>query len=367
MPSAEPAVSRLSASEAASKARALVERTIERNVPGVAPPFDLDIEVGPTPKEVVHSHDTLKLYRYRPLSDEIYRVPVLFVMSLVSRPYILDLAKGQSLIEYLSLQGFDVYLIDWGVPRREHRGLRLDDYVTRFIPECIEVVREDSGEPDVSLIGYCLGGLLALLYAAHTAETSGGPLKNLVCFTTPVNADGMSMYRTWTDPAHFDLDRLIDRLGNIPSELIDASIQMLRPFQKTAGQLKLLDHAQDEAFVTAHLRFDRWAADHIPFPGETARQLVNDFLRDNKLVRGAMEIAGRRLHLADVRVPFLHVAAQHDHIVPAAASQDVLKLVGSEDKSEIVLKGGHVSLVAGGNAVYRLWPRLDAWLSQRSV
>lgn len=357
----------LSTSEAALKAREVVERAIERNVPGAVPPRELDVEVGTTPKDVVHSRGTLKLCRYRPLSDEVYRVPVLFVMSLVSRPYILDLAKGQSLIEYLLLQGFDVYLIDWGAPRREHRHLRLDDYVTHLMPECIEIVREDSGEPDLSVVGYCLGGLLSVLYAALHPGAPDGPLKNLVCFTTPVNADGMPMYRTWTNPAHFDLDRLIDNLGNIPSELVDASIQMLRPFQKTAGQMKLLDNVQDGAFVAAHLRFDRWAADHIPFPGETARQLVNDFMRENKLVRNALEIAGRRVRLGEIRVPFLHVAAQHDHIVPPAASRDMLKLVGSTDKSEIVLKGGHVSLVAGGNAVYRLWPRLDAWLSQRSV
>ena len=216
----------------------------------------------------------------------------------------------------------------------------------------------------MSLIGYCLGGFLAALYAALYPD---GPLKNLVCFTTPVNSDGMPLYRTWTDPAHFDLDRLIDSLGNIPSELMDASIQMLRPFQKSAGQMKLLDNVQNEAFVTAHMRFDRWAADHIPFPGETARQLVNDFMRENKLIRKTLELDGRRVDLGNITVPFLHVTAQHDHIVPAAASRDLVTLVGSPDKSEIVLKGGHVSLVAGGNAIYRLWPKLDAWLSHRSV
>ena len=354
----------LTPEDVAAKARETVDRALQRNVPDLPTPVELDVEVGPTPKDILHTRGTMKLYHYRPLSPEVYRVPILIVMSLVSRPYILDLAKGQSFVEYLLLQGFDVYQIDWGVPRREHKHLRLDDYVTDFIPECVAVVDEDAGEPDVSIIGYCLGGFLAALYAALYPD---GPLKNLVCFTTPVNSDGMSLYRTWTDPAHFDLDRLIDSLGNIPSELMDASIQMLRPFQKSAGQMKLLDNVQDEAFVTAHLRFDRWAADHIPFPGETARQLVYDFMRENKLVRKTLELDGRTVDLGNITIPFLHVAAQYDHIVPAAASQDLVKLVGSPDKSEIVLKGGHVSLVAGGNAIYRLWPKLDTWLSHRSV
>ncbi len=363
----------LSSEEVAVKARATVDRAIQRHIPGLPTPTELaglpelGVEVGLTPKDIVHARGTLKLYHYRPLHDEVYRVPILFVMSLVSRPYILDLAKGQSLVEFLLLQGFDVYLIDWGTPRYEHHSLRLEDYVLDFLPECIAKVCEDADEHEVSLVGYCLGGLLAALYAALYPNGANRGLKNLVCFTTPINAEGMPLYRTWTDPAHFDIDTLIDTLGNIPSELINASIQMLRPLQKSAGQMKLLDHAGDEVFVKAHLRFDRWAAEHIPFPGETACQFVTAFLRENKLVRNMFEMDGQRVDFGRIQVPFLHVTAEHDHIVPAAASQDLIELVGSTDKTAIVLKGGHVSLVAGANAVYRLWPQLDSWLAERSV
>ena len=353
-----------SVEEIAAQARTAVERAIQRHLPGLRVPDDLTGELGATPKDVIHTQGTLKLYRYRPLCDEVYRVPLLLVMSLVSRPYILDLTKGQSLVEFLLRQGYDVYLIDWGVPRAEHATLRLEDYVLDFIPACVRVVTEDSGEPEVSMIGYCMGGQLAAMY---TALYPNGPVKNLVCFTTPINAEGMPLYRTWTDPAHFDLDRLIATLGNIPPELIEVSFDMLRPFQKTASRLKLLDNVEDDAFVKAHLRFERWAADQIPFAGETARQFITGFLRENKLVRNAFELAGRRVDFGHIQVPFLHVTAEHDHIVPVAASRDLIPLVGSQDKTAIVLKGGHVSLVAGANAMQRLWPQLDTWLAKRSL
>ncbi len=119
--------------------------------------------------------------------------------------------------------------------------------------------------------------------------------------------------------------------------------------------------------MKAHLRFERWAADQIPFAGETARQFITGFLRENKLVHNTFELAGRRVDFSQIQVPFLHVTAEHDHIVPAAASRDLITTVGSKDKTEIVLKGGHVSLVAGANAVHRLWPQLDAWLAARSL
>ncbi len=119
--------------------------------------------------------------------------------------------------------------------------------------------------------------------------------------------------------------------------------------------------------MKAFVRLDRWAADQIPFPGETARQFIVDFIRENQLVRNEMKIGPHRVDFGAIQIPFMHVAAEHDHIVPAEASKDLLGLVGSEDKTEIILKGGHVSLVAGGNAVYRLWPKLDNWLAPRSV
>ena len=71
--------------------------------------------------------------------------------------------------------------------------------------------------------------------------------------------------------------------------------------------------------------------------------------------------------LGNIRVPFMHVVAEHDHIVPYESARPLVPMVGSEDKREIMLKGGHVSLVAGANAVKRLWPKLDSWLSERST
>ena len=127
-----------------------VERTIQRGIKGLEYISTGDPAVGVTPKDVIPSRGTLKLYHYRPMSDEVYRVPVLLVMSLVSKPYILDLTPGQSLVEFLLKRGFDVFMIDWGIPRPEDKRLKFEDYVLDFIPDCIDKVLQSSGEPDVS-------------------------------------------------------------------------------------------------------------------------------------------------------------------------------------------------------------------------
>lgn len=348
----------------ADRVRREIDHAIQRRVKGLKYLVSSDPPVGVTPKDAIYSRGTLVLQHYRPLCDDVYRLPVLLIMSLVSRPYILDLAPGQSLVEFLLRRGFDVYLVDWGVPRPEDSRLRLENYVLDFMPDCIERVRSDSGEPEVSIIGYCMGGLLSVLYAALYTD---GPLRNLACFTTPVDFEAMGLMRQWVDPAHFDVDRVVDSLGNVPPELVMASFDMLRPVSRLAARVRLWDNMWNDDFVRSYRVFQRWANDQIPFPGEAFRQLVKEVQWPNSLCRNEFQLGGRRVDLSRIRVPFLHVLAEHDHIVPYAAGRPLVGLVGSQDKEELLLEGGHVSLVAGPNALGRMWPRLDAWLAERSV
>ncbi len=319
--------------------------------------------LGASAKETIFTQGTLKLHHYRPLTDELYRVPVLVVTSLVNQPYILDLAPGQSMVENLLRKGFDVYLIEWGRPRAEHQDLALEDYVLDRIPACIARVREDCGEPDVSVIGYCIGGLLATMYAAlHT----DGPLKNLVCMAAPVNSDGLESLKTWMG-SHFDEELLIDLYGNVPADLVQNALRMLRPFGRLAGAMNLLNNLDNPEFLQSNLRLGKWEADNIPFAAAAFRQMVNDFLRGNKLIHGTWTIGGRRVDASSIRVPFVHLLAEDDHITPYASSRDLVRLIGSVDKREIIIKGGHVGLVAGRGAEKRMWPALEAWLAERSV
>lgn len=344
--------------------RDVVERSIKRNIKGVEYFASPAPALGATPKDVLLTRGTLNLYHYRPLADEIYRVPLLLVMATTNRGYILDMVPGQSFVEFLLRQGYDVYMMDWSPPRADEKHLRLDDYVLDFIPDCIERVRADSGEPDVTLMGYCFGGVLSTIY---TALHANGPVKNLAAFTTPVDFTKMPMFQAWSDPRYFDVDRLVDTLGNIPPDLIFASFDMLRPAARLAGNIRLLDNMWNDEFVKSYRMFDRWATDALPLAGEYFRQTTKELMWKNGLMTGELVIGGRKVDLGNIGVPLLHVVAEHDHIVPYEASKPLVQKVGSTDKEEVVLKGGHISLVAGANAQKRLWPRLDRWLQERSL
>ncbi len=353
-----------SASNIRERVEQTVNRAIQRSVKGLqlvtAPPA----QVGLTPKDVVLERGTLRLYHYVPQSDEVYRVPVIIVMATTNKGFLFDLAPSQSFVEFLLQRGYDVYMIDWEAPQPEERHLNLASYTQDFIPSCVELVTQRSGEPDVSIIGYCAGGMLSVIYAATHPD---GPLKNLVCFTTPINFKEMGLTNIWSDERYFDLDRIVDTLGIIPQEMITQSFEMQRPAQRAAGNLRLWDQMWNDQFVEAYRKMERWGEETLPLAGEYFRDTTRELTWRNKLYTGELVVDGKPAKLSNIKVPVLHCMAEHDHLVPYKAGKPLLEQVSSTDTQEILMKGGHVSLVAGPKAIGRLWPRVDEWLAERSV
>ncbi len=340
-----------------------LQRTLARA--GIALPDHADVAgpLGVTPRETVLAIGTMKLHRYKPLADTVYRVPLLICTSLVNQPYILDLVPGQSMVEFLLRQGYDVFMIEWGRPRREHAGLTLEDHVQHRLPACVQRVLELSGERELSLLGYCVGGLLSVLYAAlHPAA----PIRNLVCMAAPINGDGLVALKAFMGP-DFDEDSLLAQYGNLPGDWVQNALRALKPFGKLGGAMGLLNSAGNADVVTSHLRMGKWETDNLPFPGAVFKQMLRDFLRGNQLVGGNWVIGGQCVDAHNIKMPLLHLLAQDDHITPYESARWLMQIVGSHDKQEIIVKGGHVGLVAGRGAQTRMWPALDGWLAPRSA
>ncbi len=321
--------------------------------------------VGQTPKDVLWQRGTAKLYRYRATTPTVHPVPLLMVHSLISKPYILDLIPGNSFVEYLVGQGHDVYLIDWGTPRPEDKSLTLESYVLDMVPAVIEIMLETSDATEFSLFGYCMGGLLALLYAATHPDA---PLRNLVTLATPVDFTEMGLQSFWAQEPFLDVDRVVDTFGNVPAALMQQSFRMLKPASEVSAirYVTLWQNVLNDRYVEQYRAFDQWTGDHIPFAGECFRQTTRELVRGNKLAKGELTLGNRSAKLEDIRCSFLAVAAESDHIVPLAATRMQPDMVGSTDKELVVMPGGHVGLAAGRKAVQTLWPHVSSWLADRS-
>lgn len=345
-------------------AQSVVEQAIQRNLKGLGYLASPAPVLGASAKDVIVSRGPMRLYHYHPLTDEVYRVPVLLVMATTNRGYIFDMVPGQSLVEFLLLRGYDVFMLDWEAPRPEDRALGLKDYVEDFLGSAIAEVRRSTGEHDVSLIGYCMGGVLSMMWSG--LNHASGPA-NLAVFTTPADFREMTLFRAWSDQRYFDVDRLVDTLGLAPADMLLTAFDMLRPAGRASANFTLYDNLWNEDYVKSHRMFDRWSNDMLPLAGQYFRETTKQLVWDNALMEGTLRIGGRLVELDRISCPFLHVTAEHDHIVTTGASAPLIGMVGSADKEQVVLKGGHVSLIAGPNAVRRMWPKLDSWLGEKSV
>lgn len=320
--------------------------------------------VGLSPKRTIWSKNKARLYRYDATTEVKHATPILLVYALINRPYILDLAPGNSLVEFLVGEGYDVYMLDWGTPGEEDAGLRLEDYVLDYIPRAVKQVLKASGAESFTLLGYCMGGTMSLLYAAAHPEA---PIKNMVLLTTPVDFKDAGLYSAWLDPEHFNVDRVVDVMKLVPVEMLDAGAKLLKPIQNYVGPyVALADRLHDESFVEGWLAMNHWVNDGIPFAGETYRQWVKEFYQGNKLIKGELVLGGKPVKLENIRCSVLNVTGDLDHIVSPCQSGPLLDAVGSEDKEHLALKAGHVGVVAGRAAKKNFFPKLDAWLAQRS-
>ena len=356
--------SSVGASPVVERLQAEVERSIQRGLKGLEFFGPQTPTVGSTPKSLIHRQGHLSLYHYHPMSDEVFRVPVLLVMATTNKAFVFDMAPGQSLIEFLLKRGHDVYVIDWNPPTAAERDIKLENYVLDFIPDSVRRVQADSGIEDVSIIGYCAGGMMSVLYAALHAD---GPLKNLVTFTTPIDFSRMELFRRMTDPAQLKLEQMTDADGLVPASRVVRMFNMLRPASDLTNQVRLWDNIWNDAYVRQFRLMERWTAETLPLPGGYARQMTQEMLQKNALFEGTLKLRGRLVDLSAIKVPVLSFVARYDHIVPHECARPLIDRVSSTDKEEVVLPGGHVSLVAGPNAVKRMWPKLNEWLEGRST
>src|SRR5258708_21560238 len=97
-------------------------------------------------------------------------------------------------------------MLGWSAPKPQEKRLQIEDYVLGFIPDCVRQVQRDSSETDVTVIGYCFGGVLSLLYGSIFFD---GPMKNLICFTTPVDFREMKLFQNFADRRYFDVGQFI--------------------------------------------------------------------------------------------------------------------------------------------------------------
>jgi polyhydroxyalkanoate synthase len=334
------------------------------NIPQV-PEIARRVQVATTPHDVVYEEDSLKLLRYKNEHSIDFKEPVVVCFALVNRPYILDLQPNRSVIRQLLKRGFDVYLIDWGIPTAADRTLRLQDYVCGFLKNVVDFVAAHADSPKINLLGYCMGGTMSAMFTALYPQS----VRNLILMAAPIDFSGdEGLLNVWTREENFDVDGLIDTFGNCPGAFLQSGFQMMKPvqnyFEKYTGFAEKLD---DDAYLENFFAMERWVNDNIPVAGETFREFVKHLYQQNELVMGEFKLRDMPVKLQNITCPLLTLVADQDHLVPPNSTLAIRHYVSSNFVHHMSINAGHIGLAVSSKAHSQLWPDAAMWIADHST
>ncbi|MEH7118826.1 alpha/beta fold hydrolase [Neobacillus vireti] len=317
-------------------------------------------KTGITPRDEIWRKNKSVLWHY-PAKQKKYEIPLFFIYSLFNKPYILDIAPKVSVIEALTNMGYEVYLLDWGSPGYEDKQNGIDTYIEKYLQTAVKRAIRHSGAPEITLIGYCIGGTIASIYASIAEE----PIKNLIVATVPIDFEPFMGPDKWAEglrEGDINLEGFIDAYGIIPPKLVEGMFRTIGSPIYFTNYTNLLYRAHDSNYVDKWRRMNKWTLDQVPLAGEAYRQLANDFFKENKLVKGEWMVGNKRVDLKNIRANLFVVSGSRDNLVHEDQSKPIMDLVSSQDKTYITVETGHVSLALTG----LLAKIVHQWASSRS-
>lgn len=318
-----------------------------------------------TRSRVIYESGLVRLRHYEPRGANKKRVPLLLIYSLIKRPFILDLQPGRSVIEYLVKQGFDVYLIDWIPPRSGDKNHGFDDYVNTDIANAVRAVQIYAGVEQISIVGYCFGAMLGLIYSA----LHNGNVKNLVSLMLPLDTSVRQLpieHLTAATMTARTARMIVDMYGNAPAWMIYSSFNTLAPthhlLDKFVGAYRT--SSARPAYIDTFRLFERWLHSDVPMAGRIFLE-TSQLWRENSLMKGTMKIGGQLADLTRITCPLLNVIGDQDDIVNPLSSEPLPELVSSDDKQNLHYPTGHMGAAISADSLKRLWPQIANWLSAR--
>ncbi len=319
---------------------------------------DLSVKPWSCEFEVVHEDWLFKLLHFK--GERKHRIPLLLVYAFINRPYILDLHEEVSVVRKLIAEGIDVWMIDWGYPKRADKFMKISDYVD-YIDFCVDKIRRETKVDAITLHGYCLGSTLAVIYSALFPEK----IKNLVIQTPPINFNTENALALWAK--HLDPKKISRAMGNVSGEMLNISFLLVDPIRLVLGKYQgLLENAEDDRFLKEFFYMDFWIFDSPAIPGSVFEEFIERWYQKNELIENKYEINGKKVDLQNITMPVLALYAEKDHITPPNSVIPFFEKIPSKDKKAMSVDKGHIGLTVSKSSHAKLWKEAIKWIVERS-
>ncbi len=332
-------------------------------LPTLADPeaFRIGGNIATSPGAAVFRSRMMEIIQYEARTEKVHATPLVLFPPWINKFYILDLREKNSLVRWITEQGFTLFVISWVNPDESYRDVGIDTYIEEGFLSAIEEVKRLCGVRKVNVAGYCIGGTTLALTLALMARRGDDSVKSATFFTTLTD---------FSDPGEVGVFLEDDFLDGIEAECAQTGILDRLFMARTFSFLRARDLVYGPA-VRSYLMgeappaFDLlyWNGDGTNLPGRMAVEYLRWLCQQDLFATEGLPLCGETLHLSDITLPLCSIACESDHIAPWKSVWRGVRTMGAADKTFILSESGHVAGIVNppsrgkyGHYINETWP-----------
>jgi len=352
--------------------------------------FELGENIATTPGEVVYRNRMMELIQYAPATSEVHATPLVIFPPWINKFYIMDLKPENSLIRWITEQGYTLFVVSWVNADTSHAEVGLEEYIEEGYLTAIREVKAITGEKQVNAVGYCIAGTTLHLTLSLMAKRGDKSVKSATFFTALTDFAEQGEFTPFLQDDFIDgVEEEVNAQGVLRSFIMGRTMSFLRS-RDLIYQPAVRHYMMGEAPPAFDLLY--WNGDGANLPGKMTMQYLRGLCQRNEFVEEGFDLCGERLHIRDVKIPLMSVTCETDHIAAWKDCYRGFQQTGSKNRTFIVSESGHIAGIVNPPTKKKYghytnddlsgtpeewmagaarhdgswWPRWEAWLAKRS-